>query len=114
MKSEGIKDAGGYKKQKTEDTRKQPHKKLTEPKPAWLKKDIEPAKADMNTPKKWGEYPYYWCCPATGGKCDGRWRRHTPKSCEGTGKPKDAKARNKEKQVRIKEAVVELDGGYES
>ena len=26
---------------------------------------------------------FHFCCKATGGKCEGKWRRHNPKDCEG-------------------------------
>ena len=90
-----------------------PYKKPTEPRPNWLKQNQEPSQAELKKSKQWGEIPYYWCSPATGGKCDGCWRQHLPAKCEGTAKP--VKKKNKpEKHVTINETIVAIEGGYES
>ena len=31
----------------------------------------------------WNGNKWYWCSKETGGKCEGRWVRHPPASCEG-------------------------------
>ena len=31
----------------------------------------------------WNGNKWYWCSKETGGKCEGRWVRHAPSSCEG-------------------------------
>ena len=31
----------------------------------------------------WNRNKWYWCSKETGGKCEGRWVRHTPANCEG-------------------------------
>ena len=84
----------------------------------WLKKNQKPAKDDLAKPKNWGEYPYYWCSPATGGKCDGCWRQHKPSECKGTAKPtKKNKGDDNDhdnKKVTINEVVEKIQGGYET
>ena len=34
-------------------------------------------------PKEWNRIKWYYCHKDTGGKCDGKWRRHKPSNCEG-------------------------------
>ena len=31
----------------------------------------------------WNGNKWYWCSKETGGKCEGRWVRHAPNSCQG-------------------------------
>ena len=53
------------------------------PKPSWF--DKEPKPEDLHKPMKWKGVNWYYCSPATGGKCNGKHRRHKPKECKGLG-----------------------------
>jgi hypothetical protein len=53
--------------------------------PEWLDKNIKPNPLTKIMQHK--NKPWYWCSPATGGKCDGCWRVHKPSECRGTGAP---------------------------
>ena len=53
------------------------------PKPAWF--DKEPKPEDLHKPMQWKGVNWYYCSPATGGKCNGKHRRHKPKECKGLG-----------------------------
>jgi hypothetical protein len=50
-------------------------------KPSWFFK--EPKEDDLRKPRMWNDKSWYYCCPKTGGKCDGQYRRHKPADCEG-------------------------------
>ena len=50
-------------------------------KPDWLKNNIKPNQ--LKETKEWKKNTYHWCCPETGGKCDGKWRVHLPAKCKG-------------------------------
>jgi hypothetical protein len=45
----------------------------------------------------WKNSKYHWCCPATGGKCEGAWVRHQPNECRGA-KPKKKEGNQKKKR----------------
>jgi len=87
-----------------------------------LTDNIPPSKEKRSQPRQHNNKDWHWCCPETGGKCDGKWTVHHPKQCKGQsrgkgwnkwqrGKDDDGK---KPKKVKIKEAIVELEGAYES
>ena len=52
-------------------------------KPTWLINHEKPPDNDLQTLKEWNSVKWHWCCPETGGKCDGKWRVHSPKECKG-------------------------------
>ena len=51
------------------------------PKPAWMHE--RPKEEDLHKPKNWNGKRWWYCHPDTGGKCDGEYRRHEPKDCQG-------------------------------
>ena len=50
-------------------------------KPAWFQQ--RPIDSELKKPKEWNGIKWYYCHKDTGGKCDGKWRRHKPSSCKG-------------------------------
>ena len=50
-------------------------------KPKWFFK--EPNQADIYKPRKWNSKDWYFCGPASGGKCDGQYRVHKASACQG-------------------------------
>ena len=42
-----------------------------------------PKEEDLFKPKDWNGKRWWYCHPDTGGKCDGEYRRHEPKDCQG-------------------------------
>jgi hypothetical protein len=85
-------------------------------KPAWMFQ--RPATADLNKSREWNGKQWHWCSAETGGKCDGQYRCHKPKACKGTARmsttPRKDNEGEQEKKVTIKEAIEEIEGGYES
>ena len=51
------------------------------PKPAWMHE--RPKEEELFKPKDWNGKRWWYCHPDTGGKCDGEYRRHEPKDCQG-------------------------------
>ena len=51
------------------------------PKPSWMHE--RPKEEDLFKPKDWNGKRWWYCHPDTGGKCDGEYRRHEPKDCQG-------------------------------
>lgn len=51
------------------------------PKPDWMHQ--RPRDEDLLKPKEWNGKRWWYCHPETGGKCDGEYRRHEPKDCQG-------------------------------
>ena len=87
--------------------------------PKWLSNNEKPHKGQLTRIRVWNGNKWSWCSKETGGKCEGRWVRHPPASCEGKafkgfnkkGTPKDAPKQEKfEKKSKRKE---ETDDGKE-
>ena len=87
--------------------------------PKLLSNNEKPQKGQLSCIRMWNGNKWYWCSKETGGKCEGRWVRHTRASCEGKafkcfnkkGSPKDApKPEKLEKKSKRKE---ETDEGEE-
>ena len=51
--------------------------------PKWLVNNEKPQPGQLTQTRMWNGNKWYWCSKETGGKCEGRWVRHTPSSCEG-------------------------------
>ena len=77
------------------------------------------APSDLSKTMEWNGNTYHWCCPDTGGKCDRKWRIHSPKDCQGkdyTFKRKENDGKGKEgnpkkaKGAPILRAVAALAG----
>lgn len=51
------------------------------PKPSWMHE--RPKEEDLFKPKEWNGKKWWFCHPDTGGKCNGEYRRHEPKECQG-------------------------------
>ena len=51
--------------------------------PKWLVNNEKPQPGQLTRTRMWNGNKWYWCSKETGGKCEGRWVRHTPSSCEG-------------------------------
>jgi hypothetical protein len=73
-------------------------------KPDWLQEQRAPKQTALNQPRMWKNSKYHWCCPATGGKCEGAWVRHQPNECRGA-KPKK-KEENKKKKRKGNDAAT--------
>ena len=43
----------------------------------------EPNQADLYKPRKWNSKDWYFCGPASGGKCDGQYCVHKASACQG-------------------------------
>ena len=50
-------------------------------KPKWFFK--EPNQSDLYKPRKCNSKDWYFCGPASGGKCDGQYRVHKASACQG-------------------------------
>ncbi len=50
-------------------------------KPDWWVKQIKPR--SLNSTRTWNGKTWRWCCPETGGKCEGKWVTHPANKCEG-------------------------------
>ena len=68
--------------------------KTTQRKPAWF--DKRPKKSELKKPKTWNGKKWYYCHPDTGGKCDGKYRRHKPSECKGKAFRSPQKGRRNE------------------
>ena len=91
-------------------------------------KHLCPLEDELCEPRKFNGKKFYWCCPETGGKCNGAWRGHKPSKCQtkdwkdkgkfkGKFKGKENKEKKKElekKKVVLQQALDELEGAYES
>ena len=67
------------------------------PKPDWMHQ--RPRDEDLLKPKEWNGKRWWYCHPETGGKCDGEYRRHEPKDCQGKafkGKRRNSPSREDE------------------
>ena len=51
--------------------------------PEWLQYNTPPENPTSEQHRIWNNFTWYWCTPATGGKCRGHWRRHSPNECKG-------------------------------
>ena len=51
--------------------------------PKWLVKNEKPQPGQLTRTRMWNGNKWFWCSKETGGKCEGRWVRHSPSSCEG-------------------------------
>ena len=113
----GKQGGTGKKTGKVQNDRKKSEKK-SEKKPDALQ--FHKAPSDLTKTMEWGGNTYHWCCPETGGKCDGKWRIHLPKDCQGkdyafkrkeTGEAKDKEGSPKKaKKTPILRAVAALAG----
>ena len=108
-------------------------KKQNPPKPSWMFE--RPPEDELHNPRKWNGNDWWYCHQDTGGKCDGKYRRHKPKDCEGKafrgrfGNLKNSTSKgsehnnNDEKRLKIAEALTTIvneqdddntSDGYES
>ena len=118
---------------KNKRNNKQKGKNQNPPKPSWMFQ--RPPEAELHKPRSWNGNEWWFCDPDTGGKCDGKYRRHKPQDCEGRAfkgnsnnkrneaEGKDATSHNAEGKLKVAEAlstVVDnesegsLSDGYES
>ena len=51
--------------------------------PKWLVNNEKPKPGQLTQTRMWNGNKWFCCSKETGGKCEGRWVRHTPSSCEG-------------------------------
>ena len=75
--------------------------------PDWLENNTPPKDPKAMKFRFWNDVKWYWCAPASGGKCKGNWRRHSPNECKGlatktTGTEKKTVAGNKRKAKALK------------
>jgi len=110
-----VKKAGkktGKEKQKGTDGKQ----KNGNERPKWLKNNERPSK--LSETRKWKNNVYYFCCKETGGKCEGNWRTHKPKKCEGKARQKRPQKKgggstddNEERRLKIAKAMsARIDG----
>ena len=124
---------GNRERQVRNRSNKPKSKKQNPSKPDWMFR--RPPEEDLDKPRKWNGNDWWYCHPDTGGKCDGKYRRHKPDECEGRSfanrfnknKEKDSnkgdQEKDAEKRLKVAEALTtvvndESDGntsdGYES
>ena len=51
--------------------------------PKWMVNNEKRKPGQLTRTRMWNGKKWFWCSKETGEKCDGRWVRHTPSSCEG-------------------------------
>ena len=61
-------------------------------KPKWFFE--EPNQANLYNPRKWNSKDWYFCGPASGGKCDGQYRVHKASACQGKAHRFDESKKN--------------------
>jgi hypothetical protein len=50
--------------------------------PDWLRFNKKPDKpGQLSKWRMWNDLKWFWCSPESHGKCDGKWRTHSPKDC---------------------------------
>ena len=70
--------------QKNQSPQKKKEGQMVKPqRPKWLTNNEKPQTRQLTRTRMWNGNKWYWCSKETGGKCEGRWVRHTPASCEG-------------------------------
>ena len=86
------------------------------PKPSWMFQ--RPLKEELHKPRMWNGNEWWFCDPETGGKCDGKYRRHKPHDCEGRAfkgkfnykrkeaEEKDSTVQSAEKRLKVAEALA--------
>ena len=88
-------------------------KKLaTKPRPEALKKP--PSESNKRKPVFWNNKEWWCCDPSTGGKCNGKWRCHHPRTCQGKAfvakretEEKRSPSNKKQKLKTAMEAIVQ-------
>ena len=84
--------------QKKKDEPQVPKPGPTTSKPSWMTKNMRPSQSELTKSKKWKGKEWWYCHPDTGGKCNGKWRRHKPSECRGDAKP-EVKQTGKRKPI---------------
>ena len=90
QKSRNHKTRDKSKGKRTNDQKKNNKKSFL---PTWHKKPPKPE--EMKKPREHNNKKWYWCCPETGGKCNGIWRTHKPEDCRGMMRKDDKKSGTK-------------------
>ena len=62
---------------------KKKDKQKGQTRPDWLVNNTPPQDTTSKKHRLWNETKWWWCAKSTGGKCDGKWRRHPAKECKG-------------------------------
>ena len=111
-------------KQARESTSTGKRQFVNTPKPSWMHE--RPKEEDLSKPKEWNGKKWWYCHPDTGGKCDGEYRRHEPKDCQGKafkGKRRKTSSREDEKdgqsspgkrELRVAEALSTIVDNHET
>ena len=85
-----------------------------------------PKEDELRKPKEWNGKTWWYCHPDTGGKCNGEYRRHEPKDCQGRafkGKKRmnDSNAHKKvvkpnpgERELKVSEALSTIVDTHET
>jgi hypothetical protein len=68
--------------------------------PDWMRK--RPTEEELKKPRMYNKKNWYYCHPDTGGKCDGVYRRHMPKECNGKAKRKESSERSTQEPKKLK------------
>ena len=90
QKSRNLKTREESKGKRGNDRKKNDKKSFL---PTWHKKPPKPE--EMKKPREHNNKKWYWCCPETGGKCNGIWRTHKPEDCRGMMRKDDKKSGTK-------------------
>ena len=121
---------GNSKRKETQDktTKKQKTKRkghfVDIPKPQWMHE--RPTEDVLFKPKTWNGKEWWFCHKDTGGKCDGEYRRHHPKDCQGR-QFKGRKSKNgqinragkskqdqNEREIKVAEALTTIVEDHET
>jgi hypothetical protein len=104
--------------QKDDKKKKKYDKGSHKEKPAWF--STKPADSDLKKAKTWNDKKWWYCCPETGGKCEGNWRIHTPKECKGTAtksagkkKSEDGSNTGSNKKLKLAQALQAIQASSE-
>lgn len=81
-------------------------------KPNWLEKNHPPKQENLTQARQWSNLDWHWCHKDTGGKCDGRWVRHTPKQCMGYKRKEQKVDGGSEKKKPKKQVSLKLQKAY--
>ena len=98
-------------------------KKQNPPKPSWIFR--RPPEDELLKPRKWNGNDWWYCHQDTGGRCDGQYRRHKPKDCEGkafrgcfgntktNSNKKSENPEDAEKKLKVAEALTTIVNDHE-
>ena len=96
-------------------TEGKPKAKQINKKPSWLTNHTKPKTEDLKKSRTWNGKLWWWCDKGTGGKCDGKWRIHTPSECKGFTPKSEQKTKQGQKRsvnalklAKANEAIIKV------